>query len=190
MRHAANSSTSDSIKCTSPSMSFVFDPVSVWSLDGTDTEAASVLPPTLIDSLENHTIHTLSIKILLTFALTLSVVGLITGITSACTSAKNRPLSRRVLYIATLSSVVGAILLLAGSALATHAYTTLLGVLSPSFGDVITFSLGRSAVAVLWISNVFALLTVVSWIFALRKGRKNDSSADDHVAVEKGIVDK
>lgn len=156
-------------------MSFVFDPVSVWSLDGTDAEAASVLPPSLVNSLENHAIHTVSIKILLIIALALSAVGLITGITSACTSGKNHSLSRRMLYTATLSSVVDTIILLAGSALATHAYTILLGVLSPSFGDVITFSLGRGAVAMLWISNVFALLTVVSWIFALRKERKNSS---------------
>jgi hypothetical protein len=174
--HVGNSTSVAVTECTSPSISFVFDPVSVWSLNGSNTGPASiVLPSVLVNTLENHSVHTMWIKIMFIMALTLSVVGWTAGAIGTCTLHKNRPFGRRLLYIATLNSMVVVVLLLIGSSLATHAYTALLGALSPSFGDVITFLLGRSAVALLWLSTIFALLATISWVVMLRKGRKMSS---------------
>ncbi len=159
--------------CTPPSISYSFNPSSVWSVNGS-AKVDLFMPKHLLQTLEYQSMHTMWIKIFFLVSLGLSALCTILGGITCCVGAGNRhpAFERRVLGLVALASLVSTIFLLAGAGLATRAYQALLKDINPVFGNYIIFSLGRSAIGVLWLSALFALIAAVFWIQSWRKEQK------------------
>lgn len=162
-----------SIKCSEPSISYSFHPASVWSSWNGTAKMDVTLPQKVLNVVDAQSMNTMLIKILFIVGLGLSTACLVLGSIGACIGSKNRrPASkRRLLGFVALQSLLSTIVLLVGAGLATRGYTKLLDVMNPSFGEYINFTLGRSAMACVWLSMLFALLATAFWTQSWRKER-------------------
>ena len=161
------------IKCSAPSISYSFHPASVWSLTNGTAKVDVTLPQKVLNVIDEQSMNTVLIKILFIVGLGLSAVCLAMGGLSAFLGDKNtRPaFKRRLLGLVALLSSVSTIVLLVGAGLTTRAYSKLIGIMNPSFGSYILFTLGRAAMAYLWVSVLSALLATACWVQSWRKER-------------------
>ncbi len=168
--NACRRATNGDLTCSEPSISYVFDPASVWTLvAGGSADAAMVFPSALVDQLRSHSVSTVYIKILYIVALGLGLASIVLAAVHACCGRDRRRPRRVLAAIGVVFLLVATLLLLAGAGLATKAYAGLVSALGPAFGDVIRFSLGPGAVAVLWLSVIFAASASVFAVLAWRK---------------------
>src|SRR3569833_71319 len=152
------------LSCTSPSISYVFDPVTIWTADA--DSAQEFLPPQLVQTLRGHTVSTIYIKIFFIVGMGLSLLGAIAGIITTCVGRR----SRRVLArIAMTFYIVTTIVDLVGAALTTKAYLDLMRALGTAFGDVIRNTHSKRTNAVLWLTVVFGLFASMFSVLAWRK---------------------
>ncbi len=161
----------DNHSCGTPSISFVFDPVALWSDGGSDSPATVVLPPQLVSDLKSHSISTRTYKALLLSGASLTFMSVLFWCISPCTGQRTR---RTLATVIMWDSLLATLLVTVAAALITQPFEALKDSLGPSFGNIITFSLGKGAFALLWASAVFGFLAAVFSILAWRHEKRLD----------------
>lgn len=161
------------IMCSPPSIHYSFHPASVWSITNGTAKVDVTLPQKVLNIIDEQSMNTVLIKILFIVGLGLCAICLVLGIIGGCFGDKNRrpAFKRRLLGFVALLSLIAMFVLIVGAGLTTRAYSRLLGVMNPSFGNYILFGLGRAAMACLWISVLSSLLATVFWTQSWRKER-------------------
>lgn len=162
------------IKCTETSISYSFDPASIWTAPNGPTKADITLPVKVLNILDVQSRNTLLIKIFFLASFGLSVLCIVLGGIGVCAGERTRrpAFKQRMLDFTALLSLSTTVSLLAGAGVATRAYHTLLDVMNPSFGDYINFKLGTAGMAMLWVSMLLSLISSSLWIHSWRKEHK------------------
>jgi len=151
--------------CRAPSFTFVFDPAALWSADGSDASASLILPPRLVSELDSHSIATSYVKVLAFVSIGLGLVAAVAGSIGSCVAQRRRTVPAGLAMACVLVAVL---LMLVDAALIVRNYTSLLDSLDTAFSALVSFSLGRAALAFLWSSVLFGLVAGVLGVMVWR----------------------